>query len=271
MGVMENSGSNVKSTFHDAYKGIQSSGFTNLVKRLNATSITDFDMFLKKMTNIEPFALIRPADGEYQVLMNNTLTNIDSWTFLKDGKLKTDLDNAINMASKNNCYVGIPCECCNLEMGKWYVNTYNMEPKYLTFANIFVNNNWKKWIGYILNNRIQFTFIGPNKLPANFCVEKYINIPLYLVNSWDNDGDNFINMILKEVENYKNKIVMFAGGPVSKIAISKCWEKNPNNIYLDVGSSLDYFMKGSSNRVYTNDENPLSKKVCRFSSKIITI
>lgn len=266
-----NTGSNIKSSFHDAYNGIQSSGFTNLVKRLNATSITDFDMFLKKMTNMEPFALIRPADGEYQVLMNYTLTNIDSWTFLKGGKLKTDLDNAINMASKNNCYVGIPCECCSLEMGRWYVNTYKMDPKYLTFANIFVNNNWKKWIGYILNNRIQFTFIGPNKLPANFCVEKYVNIPLYLVNSWDKDGDNFINMILKEIENYKNKIVMFAGGPVSKIAISKCWEKNPNNIYLDVGSSLDYFMKGSSNRVYTNDENPLSKKVCRFSSKMITI
>jgi hypothetical protein len=267
-----NSGSNQKgSTFDIVFEKALNNGFRILIKRQTADSSSDFNFFLNRIRNNNNFALIRPADGEYHILQNTTLTNIDNWTFETNGKLTEDLNNAIKLASNKNCYVGIPCGCCSRDMAKWYISNYHLNPTYTTFANLFVNKNWKKWTDFLTNEKISFIFIGPYNLPSNFLVQKYINIPLYLVNDWDSKGEEFLSTILNEISQVKNKIFLFSGGPISKILISQSWNKNPNNIYLDVGSSLDIFMKGSSNREYTVDDSPLSKLECKFDSDLIKI
>jgi len=265
-----NSGSS-GSGFDNVINNYRKEGFRTLINRQNVTSTEDFNFFINKINISTPFAVIRPADGEFHVLQNNTLTNIDNWTFTKNGKLHKDLTNAIFLASNKNCYVGIPCGCCNFNMGKWYINNFNLHPLYTTFANIFVNKNWRNWTKFLIEERKPFIFIGPNNLPDFFLVEKYINIPLYLVNEWDTKGDEFLDNILNEVKNYKHKLILFSGGPVSKILISNAWNIHPHNIYLDVGSSLDIFMKGSSNREYVVDGSPLSQLECKFDSKMIDI
>jgi hypothetical protein len=269
-----NSGSNINNQINPFDKPlveVLSKGFNTLLKRINATSTNDFNNFLNKIRNIEPFSLIRPADGEYQILQNNTLTNIDNWTFVSNSKLYYDLNKSIILASTKNCYVGIPCGCCNINMAKWYISNFKLNPLYTTFANVFVNKNWNNWINFLLDEKIAFIFIGPNELPSKFFVQKYINIPLYLVNEWDNKGDEYLLNILNEVKKYKNKIFLFSGGPISKILISHSWNEHPYNIYLDVGSSLDIFMKGSSNREYVINGSPLSQLECKFDSNLIEI
>jgi hypothetical protein len=270
-----NSGSNNSvstiSSFDKAFLEYRSSGFKILTERQNANSVVDFNLFIKKMSERTPVALIRPADGEYHVLQNTTLTNIDNWTFKANGKLSKDLNDSIQLASKTNCYIGIPCGTCNIEMARWYVNHFNLHPAYTTFANIFVNKNWNAWVNFLKVDRIPFIFIGPGNLPNTFLVQKYINTPLYLVNTWDTDGSKFLNYILSEVKNYKNTIFLFSCGPISKIVIAHAWNEHPQNIYLDIGSSLDLFVKGSSNREYTVQGSPLSKLECNFDANVIHI
>ncbi len=270
-GLDGNSGSNVVSTFDIALTDAKLNGFRILKQRQTATSSTDLDHFINKINNMEPFGLIRPADGEYAVLQNNTLTNIDNWTFVKGGKLSSDLRTAIELASKKNCYVGIPCGCDSLKMGKWYISNFKLHPLYTTFANVFVNKNWKKWTTFLINDRIPFIFIGPNQLPNTFMVQKYINIPLYLVNDWDKSGTDYFNLIMDEIKKYKNKLFLFSGGPIAKILIAHAWTLHPHNIYLDIGSSLDIFAKGSSNREYTINGSVLSNRECKFDSNLIQI
>jgi len=257
--------------FNNALNDCLNNGFRTLLKRQTATSVTDFTFFLDKIRIGNPFALIRPADGEYHVLQNNTLTNIDNWTFNHNGKLHKDLDSAIHLAGNKNCYVGIPCGCCNFNMGKWYITNFNLHPLYTTFANIFVNKNWQNWISFLIDEKIAFNFIGPNILPNIFTVQSYINIPLYLVNDWDSKGNDFLLNILTEVKKYKNRLFLFSGGPISKILIANAWNEHPHNIYLDVGSSLDVFMKGSTNREYVIEGSPLSILECKFDSQLINI
>ena len=271
IGCDGNSGSNIVKTFDDAFQDAINNGFRTLIKRQSATSCSDFDYFVNKIRNNELFSLIRPADGEFHVLQNNTLTNIDNWTFIQNGKLSNDLKNAIVLASKKSCYVGIPCGCCNINMANWYISTFHLHPNYTTFANIFVNKNWKKWISFLTDEKVSFIFIGPNNLPNQFFVQKYINLPLYLVNEWDEKGNDYLQSILKEVKKYKNKVFLFAGGPISKILISNAWNEHPYNIYLDVGSSLDLFTKGTTNRDYANEGSELSKLECKFDSNLINI
>lgn len=266
-----NSGSAVNCSFTNALRHFYSQGFNILIRRQNATSTNDFNYFLNKIRNLEPFALIRPADGEYTVLRNETLTNIDNWTFNRDGKLKDDLHYAMILAYRKNCYVGIPCGCCNRAMGKWYISTYDFNPLQTTFANIFVNKNWKNWVNFLIDEKIPINFIGPSNLPSQFIVQNYINVPLYLVNEWDHRNINFLACTMHEIKKYKNKIFLFSAGPIAKILIAHAWNEHPYNIYLDVGSSLDYFSKGSSNREYTIENSQLSQLECKFDSDLISI
>lgn len=266
-----NSGSNVGCTFDIALKECLKKDFRLLINRQNTTSVIDFQYFIQKIRDIEPFALIRPCDGEYHILKNTTLTNIDNWTFQKGGKLQTDLHDAIMEASNKNCYIGIPGGCCNMEMSKWYISTFQLNPYYTTFANMFVNKNWKPWIEFLINEKIGFHFIGPNKLPSDFMVKMYMNIPLYFVNEWDIYRDQYISMFLTEIKKYKNQIFLFSAGPIAKILVSKAWSEHPYNIYLDVGSSLDLFMKGSTNREYAIEGSVLSNLECKFDNHLIEI
>ena len=156
-------------------------------------------------------------------------------------------------------------------MAKWYISNFKLNPLYTTFANIFVNKNWKPWINFLLEENTPFTFVGPYKLPSIFCIQKYINLPLYLVNDWDSKGEQYLSDILNEVRKYKNRIFLFAGGPISKILIAHSWNEHPYNIYLDVGSSLDSFMKGSTNREYAIEGSQLSQLECKFDSDLFQI
>jgi hypothetical protein len=271
MGCDGNSGSNLISTFDIAYDNAVKNGFNTLVKRQTATSSSDLTCFIDKIRNNIPFAVIRPADGEYHILNNSTLTNIDNWTFVSGGSLCKDLNDAVHLAAKKNCYIGIPCGHCNLDMAKWYISTYNIHPLYTTFANIFVNKNWNDWIQFLTNEKNSFIFVGPKNLPSNFFVQKYINIPLYLTNDWDKDGKQYLDTILDEVKKHKNKLFLFSGGPVSKILIAYAWDIHPHNIYLDVGSSLDIFAKGSTNRHYVYKNQEFSQVECKFDKNLINI
>jgi hypothetical protein len=266
-----NSGSNVAINFNKAMNKAYKEGFRTLIKRQSATSSKDLDYFINKIRNNELFSLIRFAHDEHYILNNNTIKNIDNWIFTKNGKLSNDLNNSINLASNKCCYIGIPCKCCSVNMSKWYVNNYKLHPNYITFANLFINKNWKKWTSFLLNEKNSFIYIGPYNLPEQFNVQKYINIPLYLVNDWDKLGDEYLKNILDEIKKYKNKLFLFSAGPISNIIIAYAWDQYPFNIYVDIGSSLDIYMKGSSNREYTIDGSKLSQLECKFDSDLINI
>jgi hypothetical protein len=90
------------------------------------------------------------------------------------------------------------------------------------------------------------------------------------VNEWDTKGSEYLSDILIEIKKHKNKLFLFSAGPIAKIIIANAWNEHPHNIYLDVGSSLDLFMKGKTNRHYVNDSE-LSTLVCKFDSNVINI
>jgi hypothetical protein len=145
-----------------------------------------------------------------------------------------------------------------------------MNPLYTTFANVFVNANWKSWIEFLVNEKLSFTLVGPyNK--STFFINNHIVIPEFLVNNWDKDGESYISTILSEIKSKKNSIFFFSCGPIAKILVAKAWAEHPYNIYIDIGSSLDTFLKGSTNREYTHDGSYYSQLVCKFDKNLIQI
>jgi glycosyltransferase involved in cell wall biosynthesis len=246
-------------------------GFRVMMQRYKYTMTDDLIRFLGMIRERKPFAIIRPADGEYAVLQNQTLTNVDNWTFRTGGRLSTDLRNALILAQKTCAYIGIPCGDCNLAMCKWYIDTFELNPQYTTFANIFVNNNWKAWVDFLEKEQVQFTHIGCGTNVTKFAVQKSITIDPYLVNEWDSKADETIANILLEVQKVTGAVFMFSGGPIAKILIARAWEVHPHNIYIDIGSSLDLFFKGTTNRYYTLASDGLASLVCKFTTESICL
>ena len=249
------------------YSEYMARGFRKLIERTVASSDQDIEMFVQMIQERKPFAIIRPSDGEYLVMQNRTLTNIDNWTYTNGGALKDTLTNAVALASKTSCYIGIPCNCCSTEIAKWYVETFDIHPLYLTFANIFCNKNWKRWVEFV-KHEVHFTLVAPVNR-SNLSIEQHIHIPEFLVSTWDSDGEACVANILKEIKTKKGRVVMFACGPVAKILIARAWSEHPYNIYLDIGSSLDLFLKGSTNRSYAKEGGCHSEQICRFNNDLI--
>lgn len=256
--------------FHEMYEEYIKKGFRKLISRSTATSTDDFQYFLNMIRNKSPFALIRPADGEYRVLQNTTLTNIDNWTFNSGGKLHHDLHAALHLAVKSSCYIGIPCRCCNETMAKYYMEQFDPNPLYTTFANVFVNANWKQWIEFLHTESLSFTLVGSSN-KSNFSIDNHIKIPEFLVNDWDTKGEDYTTEVLSQITSKKNHIFLFSCGPIAKILIAKAWAAHPYNIYIDIGSSLDIFLKGSTNREYTDDSSYYSQLVCKFDTELIKL
>jgi hypothetical protein len=239
----------------------------------NGNSVEHLQIILNMISDNIPFGLIRPADGEYLVMIGKHLTNIDNWTF-NGGLLQYDLLN-IKDSIKNmdKLFVGIPCPACQgNEMYNWLKNTLEITDQQITYANIFCNKNWRTFTNYLIDNKTPLYYIGSgNKLDSPLNIRKIFNISPYLVNNWDNEKDEFI----KNIDNWVNNclinnnneqcIFAFSAGPISKYIIPILYKKYNNCQFIDVGSTFDIFMKGNTNRSYINNNDIYSNIICDFN------
>ena len=56
-------------------------------------------------------------------------------------------------------------------------------------------------------------------------------------------------------------LFLISAGPLSEVFIHKLYKSNPNNIYIDVGSSIDPYIKNRLSRPYMKNENMFNKNV----------
>jgi len=231
------------------------------------------DSILQKLANLTPFALIRPSDGEHGILRGNTFKNCDSWTFTSGGILQQQLLEAIQ--TKNpSLYIGIPCNTCNKPWNctqtiyNDFIQEFNIPFNQRTFANIFMNSNWETFVSFISTFQPGFHYIGSGTFSGNLPIQERLVIDSYLVDTWDSQHNEetkkVIDFIEKTQDSSKVQVYCFSAGPLSKIWIPKCFSAYPNNIYIDVGSSLDYFTKKQTTRPYMIENHSFKKEACFF-------
>jgi len=225
------------------------------------------DQIIQKINNGEHFGVIRPSDGEYLILENNTFTNCDNWTNYSNGILRDHLIDAVKTINPN-LYIGIPCNTCghNPEnMYDDYITKYSVQKNQLTYANVFCNSNWSRFVDFLKLYDKGFYLITTGINECEFPIKERLYIDKFLVNNWNNIWETETNRILDYIKDKKNELICFASGPLTKVWIPKCMKLNPNNIYLDIGSTLDYYTKGTENaRPYTDSNCHYSKECCTF-------
>ena len=207
----------------------------------------DFIKILNLLMDNKPFSFSKYADGEYAILINKKITNCDNWTFLpeRDSKYRMELLDSFKF-NEDGYYVGISCPCCvSKDDVKWMRENVGVDDDHLTWANIFVNGNYIKFKNQFIPEFTKHAIIlvanekaTVNKLP--FKVEKHIKIT---GTAW-RDNFNLVNELPKE--DYKNKLFLFSAGPLGNMLAAKMWKFNKNNIYLDVGSTLNPWLVGNN-------------------------
>lgn len=222
--------------------------------------------FLKKINKKEPFALIRLGDGEYNILIDNSLSVNEGWNYKSGSILNKHLIEAINLDYKN-VYYGISAPCDSKYVNTYYRNNLKNSSN-LTFANILCNSNYIKFKNFIENTDGNIVLIGCSKPDDQYIgrlkIIDYYRISSNLVDKWDEEYKIHFEETQNLARRYKGQLFFISGGPVAKVLIYKMYEANPKNIYLDVGSAIDPYTKGVKTRPYHNNETNFGKHSCFF-------
>lgn len=227
---------------------------------------SDIETLFNALKNGERFAFSKYADGEYEILVNNKITNCDNWTF-EPGKhdyVRSELLKSFQF-NEEGYFVGISCPCCQpITNVNWMKENVGVPNERLTWANIFVNSNYQ----YFLNNFLpEFTKhkiilvanqnANINNLP--FEVEEHIKIS----NLAFIDNFNLLDELSKK--EYENKVFLFCAGPLGNMLSAKLWKENKKNTYIDIGSTLNkLLLGGDGNRGYLNGKNNSLSKICKW-------
>ena len=207
----------------------------------------DIEFIFNKLKAKEKFSFSKYADGEFAILADRRITNIDNWTYdpEKHSAIRNELIRSFQFKD-SEYFVGVSCKCCQPEQ---IVDWMREESKQdvLTWANIFVNSNYP----YFKNNFIpEFS----NHDVVLFAREdsRIHDLPFeveHIPITSEAFIDNFDMVENFPVGKYKNKLFLFCAGPLGNMLAAKFWEKNKNNTYLDIGSTLNPYLT-ETNRGY---------------------
>jgi hypothetical protein len=231
----------------------------------------DFDKFLDKIKSGEYFSLSRWGDGELMILENKfiDLRNQKNGEFRYDPNLPeyVGVKNKLTLSytSKDDeYYIGVACPCCvGQEKYEYMKKKSCQDEEHLTWANIYVNANYKRFIEEFvpeMNNHDIVMVVNnqANTSKLSFPVEKTYKVG---IDAWHLDY-KIVDKIKEDYLESKDKIFLFAAGPLANILTYELWfYMNKNNTYIDIGSTLDVQMGMKPTRGYHLGA-PTLNKIC---------
>lgn len=239
-----------------------------------------FELLLGKLRNGENFAYSRFSDGELRIMQNVELKLSDNHYKIgnETGNVKyySEDHKHFNPSEhqfyrdrlmesykfkKDNYYVGLSCRCCVTneefnQMCEWYEGDINSDN--LTWSNLFLNSNYSRFINefvpllkdkkvvYILNengdiNGLPFKVIKDFRVGHNCIINNYGLIEE--VKTWIEEND---------ITNY---VFLFSASSLSNFMIHQLFDFNDKNTYIDIGTTLNPFLKMKARRGYHNGNN----------------
>lgn len=220
----------------------------------------EFIKFKQKLEKNEPFAFSRFSDGEIFIMQNKRVT-LSSNFYITGDKAGKNIygpeERKEFIPGQHDMYRNKLIESFNHKQEGYYKGIpskrdihikfeTNKDEEDLTFANLFINANYKNFIEEIVekvfpNKKIVYVVNKRADLGGlPFSVNKDFRIGS---NCMINDY-NLIDIIPKWIEenNVENHVFLFSAASLSNFLIYECYRRFPNNVYLDIGSSLNPYL-----------------------------
>jgi 2-polyprenyl-3-methyl-5-hydroxy-6-metoxy-1,4-benzoquinol methylase len=195
-----------------------------------------------------PFAFVRFGDGERAICLGRPIAAQDGWSF--DGG-QQDLSQALLDSLRYDApdyYVGISDSCCDPEARRWYLEQIRVPGDQVTFANIFVNWNYRRFRQLDLAGAVTVGCAGTDFLVP----EDVFHTPC--------DIDGLVQQLLGV-----DRPILVAAGPLSCILIHRYWQRaTRKQVIVDVGSAIDERLKGTTTRNYQRRGTRTAELVCHW-------
>jgi hypothetical protein len=225
----------------------------------------DFYKLLDKLKNNEHFSYSKYSDGELFILQGKQLIldpNHHSYFNTEDHKYfdPTQHDYFRKMLldafrfNHENYYIGIcgPSDQSD-DVFYWMKNESGRDEQHLTWANLFVNSNYKRF-------REEFLPEFSNKNIIIVCNEKsdLSKLPFKVKKDFRVGSNCIINnlSLVDEISKYvkdnniTDHLFLFAASSLGNVIIHKLTELEYRNTYFDVGSTLNPLLGLSIDRGY---------------------
>ena len=216
-----------------------------------------------------PFSFIRFGDGEDFIMRGQPIkTQNDNWKWeFKHQKFREGLIESSSICTNPNSFISLPCQNW-IKISKSILSFSNCtSSKYMSYATLFINKNYqifKNWIIRFLNfsNRWKIVLVANSIIKKDISwAYKYFPISEHIVENWENYSIFLLPKLAEEAK--QNNLIFFvSAGPAANIIISYLHKINNKNIYIDVGSSIEFITKGYSTRDYSNRKSKYSQQKC---------
>jgi len=232
----------------------------------------EFDKFWQKIENGENFSLLRYGDGERAIMCGEHVKAQEGW---ESPSHISSLGMALLETLKfnnDNLYYGISCPCCDQKAYYWYSS--RILSKNITFANLWVNFNYEKFYNKFSNLKRDAILIAnyraKNHQIGNLNILKHYEIDDDCISFWENNALQMIEEIKKDFGDRNNLLYVVSAGPMSEPIIFELHKNNPNNCYIDFGSSIDKYIHNKETRPYMNITTSYAKQNCWMHNPTLT-
>jgi len=187
---------------------------------------------------------------------NKIYSRLDRWNWnLKNKKFKESLIESSSICINQNSFIGLPCKNW-IKISKSILSFSKCSSaKYMSYTYLFVNKNYpyfKDWlIGFInSSNRWKIILVSNSIIHKNISwAYKYFPVPDHLVENWEKYSISLLSKLSYEAK--QNDLIFFiSAGPAANIIVSYLSKINNKNIYVDIGSSIEFITKGYTTRLY---------------------
>jgi len=233
----------------------------------------DFDYFWSLIENGDNFAFSRYADGEVMLMRGQPVLEftqaytVDKWkspaSLTKVGK---ELLESLNH-TEENYYYAISGLNDNINDYNFLRKNIKHNENNLTFVNLWINANYQKTKNKMKSLKRDVIIIcNENAKSENFPfkVKEIIPFPNNCISFWEENSVIFIEKLTEKIKNINDELFLISCGPVSEIIIDKLFKSNPNNSYIDVGSSIDEYVHGKITRPYMDPTSIYSNLISNF-------
>ena len=120
---------------------------------MNKNFEREFYMIWENIKNKKPMCFARYADGEVCLMTGKKIGNnsqafqVDNWKYEQDGI--SEMGKELLLTLKNTdpfYYYAISCNCCDPVGNRWLLGNINQSSEYITFANLWINGNYNKFL-----------------------------------------------------------------------------------------------------------------------------
>jgi hypothetical protein len=225
----------------------------------------EFNRIWRKVENGENFSFLRFADGERAIMIGESVTAYyGGWSspnYISDfGK---DLLKSLEI-NDERVYYAISCPCCDSPAYYWY-STRITNPN-ITFANLWINANHTKFLKAFEKLTREAIVIAnyrsAGKKIGNLKILKHYPVSDNCFDFWENQGQKLLTEIYNDFGDKKNLLYVISAGPMSELIIASLFKTNPENCYIDFGSSIDRYYKENQTRLYEEKDSLYAMRNC---------